>query len=106
MVFRLALVGCGNIAQYHVQAYSALPEPLRAITEVTVLVDPSPENRRSVRTLVEQAGLSSSSSSCSTEGGGLQLQEFSSLTEALAADQSVLASNPEGDGLPLITNSY
>ena len=104
MVFRLALVGCGNIAQYHVQAYSALPEPLRAITEVTVLVDPSPENRRSVRTLVEQAGLSSSSSSC-TEGGGLQLQEFSSLTEALAADQSVLASNP-GDGLPLITNSY
>ena len=103
MVFRLAFVGCGNIAQYHVQAYSALPEPLRAITEVTVLVDPSPENRRSVRTLVEQAGLSSSSS-C-TEGGGLQLQEFSSLTEALAADQSVLASNPE-DGLPLITYSY
>ena len=106
MVFRLAFVGCGNIAQYHVQAYSALPEPLRAITEVTVLVDPSPENRRSVRTLVEQAGLSSSSSSCTEGEGGLQLQEFSSLTEALAADQSVLASNPEGDGLPLITNSY
>jgi predicted dehydrogenase len=72
MVVTVALVGCGNIARYHVTALTAAGR-----VKVTALVDPNPQARENIRALLADAA-----------EGGCAAAQFASLTEALKADST------------------